>query len=304
MMLHVVSVGSWTDLFYTRGAAECWLAVALVLIGCSLAANAGTGSCRCGEIPGFASMCCSGAEIFFLGVFLFFFIWSIVHSLIFYPMLYQRVVLDYRSDHTSKEVVGRIVEIEHIPDDDGGGYNLTIRYKRRGNRFQILYEDAPIRRKEGDRIPLRVLREKARSAIPAEAIGDDFWNADSLRWTCPLLTFILFGGLPALLFYINYPWPCFVFCLTFSLPAAAILSRRRIMDVTSQVYNNATSVTVEEFVVLDEDSEGPEGDAAERDWDRDLEKHTDDKDDKEDVATVEPSLGSCLTHEIELRRIT
>lgn len=305
MVLHVVTVASWMDLFYTRAAAECWFAVALVLIGCSLAANAGTGTCQCGEVPGFASMCCTGAEIFFLGIFLFFFIWSIVHSLIFYPVLYQRVVQDYQNDHKSKEVIGRVVEIEQIPDGDGGTeYSLTIRYKRRGQRFQIIYEDAPVRYNEGDRIPLRVLKSKPRSAVPTEVIGGDFWAADSLRWTCPLLTFILFGGLPALLFYINYPWSCFVFCLTFSLPASALLSRRRIMDVTSQVYTNAALVTVEEFVVVDPVDES-EGHLMDGDFEKDLEKDTD-EDDKggDDAATVEPSLGSCLTHEIELNRIT
>jgi len=301
-VFHVVSIGSWTDIFYTRAAAECWFAVALVLVGCSLAANAGQGSCQCGEVPGFATMCCTGAEIFFLGIFLFFSIWSIVHSLLFYPVLYQRVVSDFQNDHTSKELKGRVVEIEHVPDDEDGEYNLMIRYKRRGSRFQIIYEDAIVRRKEGDRIPLRILKSQPRSAIPTEAIGDDFCAVDSLRWTCPLLTFIVFGGLPSLLFYINYPWSCFVFCLTFSLPAAAILSRRRIMDVTNQVYNNSTSVTVEEYVVIDP-TEEPEGNLKE-DWEEDLEKDKDEKDDKDDAATVEPSLGSCLTNEIELRRIS
>lgn len=296
-VIHEISIVSWRDLFCTRAAAECWLAVVLVLVGCSLAANAGAGSCQCGHVPGFSTMCCSGAEIFFLGIFLFFFVWSIVHSFIFYPVLYQRVVLDFQNDHTAKDIRGTVVALEELGHDEGPEYHLTIRYKRRGERYQIIYEDALKRRDEGDRIPLRVLRIHPRSAIPVEIIGQDFWPADSLRWSCPLTTFIVFGGLPALLFYINYPWPCFVFCLTFSLPATALLSRRRIRDVTNQVYNHAEPVLVEEFVVLAEEEDDDNFD------DDDIKKKKD-EDKEDDTVTVEPSLASCWTNDIELNRIT
>jgi len=85
--------------------------------------------------------------------------------------------------------------------------------------------------------------------------------------------------------------------LTFSLPATALLSRRRIRDVTNQVYNNAEPVIVEEFVVLAEEEDDD-------DFDDDDIKKKKDEDKEDDTVTVEPSLASCWTNDIELNRIT
>lgn len=259
MYLHEITVSSWTDVILSWGALQCWLAVILALLGCSTAASFGEGSCECGTVPGFATMCCSRAEIFFLGIFLFLFIWSIIHSLIFYPVLYQRVVLDYRNDRLAKECKGRVTASEPIDTDDGVEYNLTIRYRRRGARYQIFCEGSTQHYHKGDKILLRILRAYDRSAIPAERLGQDFWPADSLRWSCPLITFVFFGGLPALLFYLNYPWPCFVFILTFSIPSSAVLSRRRMIDVSRQVFKNASPVAEEVYLqelVAEDDEDG------------------------------------------------
>jgi hypothetical protein len=243
-LIHGISITSfWKDVFYTREAAECWFAVALVLTGCSLAANSGVGSCLCGQVPGFTTMCCSRLEIFSLGIFLFMTVWSILHSFVFYPILYQRAVLDYQRDTSSKPIQGVVKELRVIQYEDGPEYHLIIQYTyRQRHCFQIIYEDPIQHRDEGDFITLRLLKSHPRSAVPEEAMEHDFWPADSLRWSFPLLVFIFLGGLPALLFYINYPWPCFVFVLSFSIPASILLSNRRIVDVTNQVYTRATPV--------------------------------------------------------------
>jgi membrane protein implicated in regulation of membrane protease activity len=238
-----------------------------------LAANAGMGKCP-DPVPGFPTMTCSGAEIFFLGVFLFLLVWSIVHSLLFYPVLYKKMVKDFQENATSKEIRGKVIEVERAAE---GEYRLTVRYKRHGGRYQIEYEvDQKI--DLGARIPLRILKLHPASAMPADRVGLGHWSPEYMLYICPLWTFLLLGGLPALLFYINYPWQCLVYITAFSIAAAAILSRRRVADVTNQIHTNATPILVEEFHYVAEDDDS-------------LQK----PDNKEDLSTVEPSLGSGFT---------
>lgn len=220
---------------------ECWTGFTLVMVGCAMGARAGQGSCECEDNPG-VRICCTFPEIFFVGILLFILVFSIAHSFVFYQRLHTNVVLSYQGEKTAKTIKGKVLDCEKIPRaiDD---YYVTILYKREGRKYRFTKngrEHIP-----GEKIKLRVLRGYPRSAWPVDDFDRRFKGSDTVRWGCPLVSLMFLGGIPSIIYYLNYTWATNFWAIGMFAPAACIFSRRRCISVQNQVFNYATPVDLD-----------------------------------------------------------